>query len=697
MKLLYSKTFKNYLCMMLTLMCTEILFRVVSGITLFDYALLRILLGVNIISLILGCLYSFCGRIAGNILTFITTFALSVYGILQIGFYNYLGDYISFGNSSQAGAVTDYIGDYFSSFSWNYWLLLIPVGVLLLFYLFVDHRIYIRERNEMIDFSDKFDSIERKELNEKNRIRKTKKRNINDKINVGVFSLIFAGCFYATLIVPSMQNSLDFKNSLESFLNPDMPNVAMKQFGFTTYLLVDAKTTIMPYSGIDNSVQLEEYEKQEQVQNDFTRKFDDALWEELINSETNINYKNLHNYFISREITDKNSYTGLFRDKNVIVIMMESVNNIAIDEKYYPNLSKLYNEGWAFENAYSPRNSCSTGNNETSGMISLFSINNACTANKYKNNVYPESIFNLFKEKGYTTSSFHNYTDYYYYRTTIHPNMGSEHYYGVKELGIPYSNVYQEWPSDVELMEKVLTITEEQDKFMTWITTVTSHQPYGQRSEYGDKYLDLFADTNYSMALKRYMSKLKVLDDAIGVLIDGLEKQGKLDDTVIVLFADHYPYGLTDSTLNQYFDYDVSVNMETDRTPFIIYNKNISATKYDKYTTFMNLTPTIANLFDLNYDPRLYVGSDIFSKDYENRVIFANGSWQDKKAYYNATTGKITYYAANDVYTVEEIAKINNDIRMRISMSNLAIKTNYFNYLYTGLENIKASAIEDTE
>ena len=53
MKLLYSKTFKNYLCMMLTLMCAEILFRVVSGITLFDYALLRILLGVNIISLIL--------------------------------------------------------------------------------------------------------------------------------------------------------------------------------------------------------------------------------------------------------------------------------------------------------------------------------------------------------------------------------------------------------------------------------------------------------------------------------------------------------------------------------------------------------------------------------------------------------------------------------------------------------------------
>ena len=117
MKLLYSKTFKNYLCMMVTLMFAEVLFRMVSGITLFDFSLLRIFLGVNIISLILGALYSFCGRIAGNILSFITTLLLTLYGILQIGFYNYLGDYISFGNSSQAGAVTDYIGDYFSSFS----------------------------------------------------------------------------------------------------------------------------------------------------------------------------------------------------------------------------------------------------------------------------------------------------------------------------------------------------------------------------------------------------------------------------------------------------------------------------------------------------------------------------------------------------------------------------------------------------
>ena len=696
-RLLYSKTFKNYLCIMLTLFVVEIIFRIVLNFPILDFALLRTFLGVNVVALILGALYSFTGRIAGNILSFITTLALSVYAIAQAGFYSWMGT-MSLGNSTQAGAITDYIGDFIACFHWTYWLMLIPCAILLVFYFFFEHRIYIHERNEMIDFSDKFDSLERKEMNTAKRIRKQKRGRVSEKISAVFIAILFAVGFYFTMTIPIMQSDTDIKTSLESFLNPDMPDTAIQQFGFTSYLVVDVKTTLMPFEGVDSSQKLESYEKQEQVISDYTRYVEgDAVWEELIKKETNPDYKNLHNYFYSREITDKNDYTGIFNDKNVIVIMMESVNNIVLDERYYPNISKMYKEGWSWDNAYSPRNSCSTGNNETSGMTSLFSINNLCTANKYKDNVYPEAIFNLFKEKGYSTSSFHNYTDYYYYRSTIHPNMGSEKFYGVKELGIPYSNVYQEWPSDVELMEKVLTITEDEDKFMTWVTTVTSHQPYRQSSEYGDKYLDLFADTGYDIQLKRYMSKLKVLDDSIGVLLEGLEEQGKLDDTVIVLFSDHYPYGLPDSVLNQYFDYDVTVNMESDRTPFIIYNSAVSGTKYNEYTSFINLTPTLANLFDLEYDPRLYVGQDIFSKDFEDRVIFANGSWQDENAFYNATTGNITYFASNKSYTAEEIKEINNDIRLRISMSNLAIKTNYFANLEKGLDELQADAIVPEE
>jgi phosphoglycerol transferase MdoB-like AlkP superfamily enzyme len=216
---------------------------------------------------------------------------------------------------------------------------------------------------------------------------------------------------------------------------------------------------------------------------------------------------------------------------------------------------------------------------------------------------------------------------------------------------------------------------------MAWLTTVSAHQPYTQSSELGNKHLDLFKNTNYNTSLKRYMSKLKEFDLAIGELIAGLEEQGKLDDTVILMYSDHYPYGLNNSTLNSYFDYEVGTQRSVDRTPFVIYNSQLTPQKFDEYTTFMNIVPTIGNLFDLEYDPRMYAGSDMFSDTYDNRVIFADGSWKDEVAYYNASTGKIYYHNSDVIYTTQEIKAINDKIDNKISMSNLAIKKDYFNYL----------------
>lgn len=696
MKIFYSNVFKNYFFLTLTLFVSEVIFRIITGLNIIDWSMLRIFVGINIISLLVAGIGSFLGRLGNNILSFIVALAYGIYAVAQTGFYNYLGVYISFGTTSQAGAVRDYFTDYIQSFQWNYWLILIPVVFLAFFYLFIDPRIKLMQRNETIDFSDKFDTEERKTLNNKYRKMKEKRGFWTGIASSLILAIAFVGVWYSTLILPMFQNKLQIASTKSLFDNPSIPNIAMSQFGFTGYFVVDVKALLFP-SNVEEKTDFDNsFELVEQVQSDFTRHIDSSTWEKIIAEEKNSNYRKLSNYYISQEITDKNNFTGIFKDKNLILIMMESTNNIAINEEYYPNLYKLYNEGWAWDNSYSPRNACSTGNNEMSGMVSLFTINNSCTANNYMNNVYPESIFNLFNNADYTTSSYHNYTDQYYARTTIHPNMGSGKYYGVQALGIPYNNVYQEWPSDVELVDKMLEKTEDQERFMVWMTTVSAHQPYTVNSELGSKHLDMFKDTNYNISLKRYMSKLKEFDLAIGELLDGLEKQGKLDDTVIVLYADHYPYGLTDATIQNYLGTSIKDN-EIDRTPFIIYSTGIQAQKFDEYTSYMNIVPTVANLFDLDYDPRYYAGHDLMDKNYEDRVIFADGSWRDKKAYYNASTGKVTYVDDNDKYSDEVVASINKDIKNRISMSNLAIRTNYFKYLYSKIDEYEKAQEESVQ
>ena len=197
------------------------------------------------------------------------------------------------------------------------------------------------------------------------------------------------------------------------------------------------------------------------------------------------------------------------------------------------------------------------------------------------------------------------------------------------------------------------------------------------------------------MQLKRYMAKLKVTDDALGVLLDTLEEKGVLKDTVIVLYGDHYPYGLADQDVQSAVSYDVADFYEIERTPFVIYNSELEPQVFSEKTSYMNLLPTIANLFDLDYDPRFYLGEDLFDEDFSGRVVFADSSWEDEVARYDARSGLVTYLW-EEKYTTSELQQINYDINQKKQMSKLAISTNYFADLKEKIE-AKERTDEDSE
>ncbi len=663
---------KNLIINFLLLFILEVIFKIVNFFPIFDWSIIRIILSSFIISFLISNLLYFVPKFLHKFLNIIIIFIFSIYALAQTGFNNFIGVYMSFGTSSQFSAVIDYIKEFILSFNWYYYFLLIPLLLAIVYYIF-------------------FENIVNKKFSislEKNNYKTINKKLFIEKICMCLIALIcFCTLYYTTLYITFMQNELQIVSNKKLFENPSVPSISVRQFGVITFGILDLKNYFLPSELIDQFV----IDTNKDISSNNTsneRIIDDTKWKEIIEEETNSTLKSLNNYFINNNITNVNDNTGVFEGKNLIVIMMESVNDIFINKDDYPNFYKLYSEGWHWENNYSPRNSCSTGNNEMSGMISLYSIYNTCTANDYKDNTYFESIFNLFNNKGYKTFSAHDYTEHYYYRSTIHSNMGSGHYYGVEELGINYSTLYKNWASDEDFMESVLKIIDDigNNKFMAWLTTVSSHQPYYSSIE-GDKYLSLYKDLEIKTELKRYKSKLKILDNALGILLEGLENKGILDNTVIVLYGDHYPYGLSTSVINSVLDYDTSKDYEAERVPFVIYNSKIKAETFKEYTSYINILPTVANLFNLDYDPRLYVGTDLFSDDYESLVVFADGSWKNEYAYYNAAKSKIEYYS-DKKYSVEEIQEINENINNKIKMSSLAIKNNYFNYLYNKMNNI---------
>jgi len=649
-----SEILKNYLILTITMLLIELILRPIVGLQYLDWALLRIIISINFIGLFLAIIISIFPRVLATILNFVLIIGFSVYAFFQIGFNNSIGTFMSVNSSSQLDKVTSYIVDYVTSYSWYFYLILVPLLLMIIYYIFFNKKVNTY--------------FERPKFK-------------NYLITLGGL-IILGALFFTTLVLNFMQNKYQILSNKALFYYPETPSICVNEFGIIPYAIIDFKAALL--GAEPDKVVTETKNNHSNVVNEYTRVIDDSAWQELIKNEDSSSYNTLNNYYINRDITSKNSMTGYFKDKNLIVILMESVNNIPfLYPEYFPTLNKLYNEGWSWVNNYSPRNSCATGNNEMTVMSSLFTINNYCTANAYKNNVYPEGIFNLFNNAGYYTSSYHDFSDHYYYRKNIHPNMGSQKYYNAYNLGIKVNNVYQEWPSDVELFTNSQKYYMNNDKFMTFFTTVTSHQPYNISSEYGDLYLDMFADLDLSTASKRYLSKLKVLDEALATLLQQLTDTGKLDDTVIVLFADHYPYGLKNKNIASFLGEEALVGKERDRTPFVIYNSTITPQKYEDYTTIMNILPTIANLFDMDYDPRLYMGEDLFDPDYESLAIFADGSWENEVAYYDTSNSKLTYKNPANTLTDEYIINLNQEISNKINMSNLAIKKDYFNYLFT--------------
>ena len=555
------------------------------------------------------------------------------------------------------GAVTSYVFDYLKSFYWYYYLLFIPFILIIIYYKLTDKKII------KININNTFDRT----------------KTILQLVSI---LLVIGFGYYLTISIKSFQNELQTISNKELFNNPSNPTIAIKQFGITMYGFLDIKNII--YSETPQIIK-----SNYQYTQDTNNKEQDTKWLDLINTEDDLVLNNLNEYFINNKIHEKNSYTGLFENKNLIVIMMESVNDIFINPELYPNFYRLVSNGYYFKNNYSPRNSCATGNNELSGMISLYSIYNKCTANTYSSNLYPESIFNLFNNKGYKTTSMHDYTERYYERRQIHSNLGSGKYFDVDDLKLTHNTKDEEWASDEDFMKEVIKILKnyKDEKFMTWLTTVTSHQPYGS-SLYGDKYLNLLNTPkydNYDIKLKRYMSKLKVLDDGLGILLDGLEKQGKLDDTVILLYGDHYPYGLSNNILTQAINYDINEKYEKERVQLVIWSNDIEGTTFNQYTTYINILPTIANLFNLDYDARYYVGDDLFSNTYQSIAVFADSSWKNEIGFYDASTSNMTYYGKKN-YTINDLIKINTTVEEKIKYSNLAIQHDYFNYLNTNLK-----------
>jgi len=388
------------------------------------------------------------------------------------------------------------------------------------------------------------------------------------------------------------------------------------------------------------------------------------------------NNSTINNYMKNENGSKQNKYTGMFKGKNLVFIVAESFSEIAVSSEYTPTLYKLVHEGFDFENFYTSNN-LSTIGGEFQALTGLYADNAILSSWRGGWAYYPYGLGNVFKKEDYNTFAYHNNSAYYQDRNVYLRTQGFPNFKGCYN-GLENLINCEQWPqSDVEMINATVNDYINSDKpFMTYYMTVSGHFYYGfNENMIAAKNRDLVANLDYPEAVKGYIATQIELDKALETLMNKLKEADKLDDTVFVLLADHYPYNLPIDYINLLSSYERDSLIEANSNNLIIYNSKMKSVKIDKVGMSIDVLPTVLNLFGIKYDSRIIMGKDILSTN-EGIAIFKDKSWVTNKGTYYAATGR--FVSKSDEIPDGYVDNINAIVSNRVAISRMIVDNNYY-------------------
>lgn len=385
-------------------------------------------------------------------------------------------------------------------------------------------------------------------------------------------------------------------------------------------------------------------------------------------------------YFAQRESHSDNDMTGIFEGKNVILVLMESMDDWAIGE-HTPTICRLMDEGINFTSFYTPPyGSVRTFNSEFCANTGTFLSSQGGYAFDYVTNDFRQSLASQLTELGYSALVYHYNDPSFYSRGVFEPAMGYEAY-------ISYQNyVDEDNKRDLYDDQFLFNYEEVSESFfregqkLNFIITRSAHLSYKYNevlSYWGlQKYPEYRGLTGLEEEDCMYL-KARLVDDLFARLLKELEAHGELENTVIVAFTDHYTYGIEDQQL--VLDRSgVEDALLVEKTPCFIWSADGPDVDVSKTLNTADLLPTVLNLLGIE-SPYSYIGRDAFDDTYTGYALFSNGSWITQGTAYNAKTGNVTYLTEDaPVLTAALQEKMTELVNEFVRINNLILDTDYY-------------------
>lgn len=643
-----NKTIKELIYWLAFIIYEEL---VLSGLIFgtFPKTALMIILLSSPFAIFLSLLTSIFKRKVNVVISYVLTIGLCFVGGAQLVYYKIYEAILSFYSIINGGQVTEFMTTILDEMAQNWIglvLIFLPVIVLIILH--------------------------------KTKILKFEKEN-KQNVLIKLFSIVVI--YGIGILCINTINTEGINSNKNLYYNVHVPKVTANRMGIFTAMKLDLERLIL---GFEENISIEVNSLPEDAIKEETKyNITEIDFESLIANETDESIKQMHEYFANQIPSEQNEYTGMFKGKNLVVFVAEGLSNVAIREDVTPNLYKLYNEGFQFENFYTPLFPVSTADGEYITDTSLIPKEGVWSIYRVQNHYMPYSYANVFKNLGYSTNAYHDHTATYYHRDKYIKTMGYDSYLAVG-TGLEDRMNTSLWPnSDYETIEVTTQDYINNDKFLAYYMTVSGHLNYTTNGNcMAARNWEQVKDLPYSHKARAYLATQIELDKAVGKLIQDLEAAGKLEDTVIAISPDHYPYGLTLSELNELSNYERDNTFEKHHTPLLIWSGSMKEpVKVEKVCSSLDVLPTVLNLFGVEYDSRLLIGNDILSNNKEQIVIFSDRSFITDKGRYSAVQDTFVPNEGVEIPEgyVEQISKI---IYQKFKMSTMILDNDYYRKVF---------------
>ncbi|WP_175991047.1 LTA synthase family protein [Bacillus sp. Marseille-Q1617] len=329
---------------------------------------------------------------------------------------------------------------------------------------------------------------------------------------------------------------------------------------------------------------------------------------------------------------------GIAKDKNLIIVSMESLQNFVINEKMNgeeitPFLNDFIGESYYFDNFYHQTQQGKTSDSEFLLDNSLYPLNRGAVFFTHSGNQF-DSMTEKLDANGYYTTAMHANNKSFWNRDIMYDSLGYERFYSLPDYEVTDENSVNWGMKDIPFFEQSVEHMKEMPKpFSTKMITLTNHYPFTLDEE--DKLVEPY--TSKDGTVNRYFQTVRYMDEALKNFIADLKESGLYEDSVLVMYGDHYGISENHNTaMSQYLGKEVTplVSTQLQRVPLIIHVPGQEGKTISKVSGQIDLKPTILHLLGIDTKKDIQFGADLFSEQHEDFAILRDGRFITKDYVY---------------------------------------------------------------